>query len=369
MRAFVEKIIPIISIAFVLAGCGGNTDEIEVVRVWPGTAGIENADISVNGPAAGRKAGLVPDVGGIFDESFNQGAWEGMEALNMATGANIEYLEPESEAEFKEDLQALADNGCELCWGVGYSCADALLECAKENEDVHFAIVDNAYEEVPDNVTGVVFRAQEPSFLVGYIAGVTSRTQKIGFVGGVKSGILDQFQYGYMAGAKYAASLFAKDIDIRVEYIDSFSDSKKGNETAVRMYEGGCDVIFHAAGGAGTGVIEAAAEKRRYVIGVDRDQSYLAPRFVLTSALKNVNVAVEKVSTAYFAGEEIGGMNMSFGLTEGAVGIPDKHPNFRDEIYDSVLDLEDRIKSGEIKVPANESEYKQYIAGLENTAD
>ena len=124
-------------------------------------------------------------------------------------------------------------------------------------------------------------------------------------------------------------------------------------------------MIFHAAGGAGNGVIEAAEEKRRFVIGVDRDQSYLSPRFVLTSALKNVNVAVEKVSAAYFQGEDIGGRNMSFGLTEGAVGIPDKHPNFRDEIYDSVLDLEDKIKSGEIKVPVNEEEYRQFLSEIE----
>ena len=365
MKEFTKKLLLITGITFILTGCNKAADDIEVVRVWPGEMGIENAQVALNGPGAGRMAGLVPDIGGIFDDSFNQGAWEGMEALSLSTGANIEYLEPETADEFQEDLQALADNGCELCWGVGYSCADALLEVAKANEDVHFAIVDNAYDEVPDNVTGVVFRAQEPSFLVGYIAGVTTRTQKIGFVGGVSSELLDQFEYGYKAGAMYAASLFSQDMRVEVEYLDSFTDAQKGKEVAEKMYDGGCDVIFHAAGGAGNGVIEAAEAKRRYVIGVDRDQSYLAPRFVLTSALKNVNVAVEKVSTAYFLGEEIGGRNMSFGLTEGAVGIPDKHPNFRDEIYDSVLNLEDKIKSGEIKVPANEEDYKQFLADLE----
>lgn len=365
MKEFTKKILLITGLIFILTGCNKAADDIEVVRVWPGETDAENAQLDLNGPGAGRKAGLVPDIGGINDDSFNQGAWEGMEALNRSTGASVEYLEPETADEFEGDLQALADNGCELCWGVGYSCADALLKVAKANKDVHFAIVDNAYDDVPDNVTGVEFRAQEPSFLVGYIAGVTTRSQKIGFVGGVSSELLDQFEYGYKAGAMYAASLFSKDMQIEAEYIDSFTDAQKGKEVAVKMYEGGCDVIFHAAGGAGNGVIEAAEEKRRFVIGVDRDQSYLSPRFVLTSALKNVNVAVEKVSAAYFQGEDIGGRNMSFGLTEGAVGIPDKHPNFRDEIYDSVLDLEDKIKSGEIKVPVNEEEYRQFLSEIE----
>ena len=364
MKKVLKTISIILAFSFVMYGCDNSDDEIQEVRVWSSDSEDFADAISEYGVAAGRKVGIVTDVGGIDDESFNQGAWEGMQNLALSTGADISYLESGSEADFAPNLRSLTDSGCELCWGVGYSCADALLECAKENPDVHYAIVDSSYDDIPDNVTGVVFRAQEPSFLVGYIAAAVSRSGKVGFVGGVKSDLIDQFQYGYMAGAQYAASLFGKDVAMDIEYADSYTDPERGYEIATGMFRNGCDVVYHAAGFTGTGVIEAAAENRRFVIGVDRDQSYLAPKYVLTSALKNVNVAVEKVSASYLAGEDIGGRNLSFGLTEGAVGIPEDHPNLRDEIYDSVLRLEDKIKAGNLKVPSNESEYTQFVAGL-----
>lgn len=353
------------ALGIIFTGCQSNDDEVEIVKVWPKYSEESDDPGSPNGFAAGRKVGMVTDVGGIDDESFNQSAWEGMQELSSATGAEVGYVETASADDYKTNLQSLADEGNELCWGIGYACADALKDCAAGNPEVHFAVVDNAFDEVPANVTGVVFRAQEPSFLVGYIASMVSRSGKIGFVGGMKSETLDQFQYGYMAGARYAANIVGKDIILKTEYIDSFTDYEKGKAAAAKMYEDGCDVIFQAAGGAGIGVIDAAKNARRYVIGVDRDQSYLAPKNVLTSALKNVSVAVERVSVSYLSGEDIGGRNLSFGLTEGAVGIPETHPNLRDEIYDSVLRLEDRIKSGELQVPANEEEYRQFISDLE----
>ncbi len=136
-----------------LCGCQTEDDEIQVVRVWSPEAEGGDDDGGTHGFASGRKVGMVTDVGGIDDESFNQGAWEGMQLLTSSTGADIEYRESSSEADFVPNLKSLIDNDCELCWGVGYACSDAILECSKENPDVHFAIVDNAYDDSPDNVT------------------------------------------------------------------------------------------------------------------------------------------------------------------------------------------------------------------------
>ena len=153
-------------------------------------------------------------------------------------------------------------------------------------------------------------------------------------------------------------------MNVSVQYAKSFSDSAKGKAIAGKMFTDGCDVVYHAAGGTGTGVIEAAKEAGKWAIGVDRDQAYLAPDNVLTSALKNVNVAVEEVSKEYMAGQKIGGQTLEFGLTEGAVGIPEEHKNYSDEIYNAALKIADDIKAGTIKVPATEADYNTYVESL-----
>ncbi len=368
-RIFISLFILLIPL-LLLSGCSGSSDDIEVVKVWivdEGSDADEGGDVDADTPDDGtvKKVGMVTDVAGIDDESFNQSAWEGLEELAATGKVKTTFIESESEDDFQDNFRQIADEGCGLCWGVGFACADALLEVAGEKPDVHFAVVDSSYEDTPDNITGVVFRAQEPSFIVGYIAASVTRTGRIGFVGGIPGEIIDQFQYGFQAGVDYASYLYGKKVNVIVEYADSFQDEDKGYEIAKNMYDGGCDVVYHAAGGAGLGVIKAAKECNAYVIGVDRDQSSLSPEHVLTSALKNVNVAVARVSESYLRGEDIGGATLSFGLTEGAVGIPDDHSNYRDEIYDSALMVEDKIKAGEIVPPASAAQYKEFIKTLD----
>ena len=263
-----------------------------------------------------------------------------------------------SAKDFYANFEKLADEGCGLCWGIGFGCADALLQIAQDRPGTHFAIVDSSFENTPENISAVVFRAQEPSFLVGYIAAAVTHTGKIGFVGGVRGEIIDQFQYGFQAGVDYAAALYGKNVEITIEYADSFGDAQKGYEIADAMYRSGCDIVYHAAGATGIGVIEAAKDNGKFVIGVDKDQSALAPGNVLTSAMKKVDVAVERVSGSYLRGEQVGGKTISFGLTEGAVGIPEDHTNYRDEIYDSARMIADRIKAGEIVPPKSAEEYE-----------
>ena len=257
------------------------------------------------------------------------------------------------------------DNGNELCWGIGFACADAAMESAAANPDVHFACVDNAFDDLPSNLTGVVFRAEESSFMVGYIAAAVSKTEKVGFVGGIASAVIEQFESGYEAGVAYADKKLGKNVKVVSQYAESFSDAAKGKSIANKMFTSdGCDVVYHAAGGTGMGVIEAAKEAGKFAIGVDRDQAYLAPKNVLTSSLKNVNVAVDEVSRRMIIGQEIGGQNLSFGLAEDAVGIPENHENYSDEIYEQALEVGEQIKAGKIKPPASMKELKQYLETL-----
>lgn len=311
------------------------------------------------------KVSMVTDTGGVNDQSFNQSSWEGLQKLKTETGANISYMESKQESDYATNLDKAVDGNNKLVWGIGYAMANAVLKAAKENPDINFAIVDNAYDQTPPNLTGVVFRAQEPSFLVGYIAAKTTKTNKVGFVGGSKSAVIDQFEWGYKAGVAYGAKEMNKKVSVVAQYAESFSDSAKGKAITSKMYASdGCDIVFHAAGNVGTGVIEAAKEAKKYAIGVDKDQAYLAPDNVLTSALKLVNKAVDDVSKKVMNGEKVGGTTVNLGLTEDAVGIPTEHKLMGDATYNSAIALEQQIKDKKIVPPATEKDYNAYVKTL-----
>lgn len=334
------------SMVLSLAACGGAKEKTE------DQASGQKSDFSV---------AMITDTGGINDQSFNQSAWEGLQELNKETGAEVNYIESKQASDFVTNLERLGDSGAKLLWGIGYACADAVLEAAESNPDLQYAIVDNSYENTPDNVTGVIFRGEEPSFMVGYVAGKTTETNKVGFVGGISSGFIEQFQYGYEAGVQYAAKELGKEIEVSVQYAESFNDVAKGKAIANKMYSDGCDVVYHAAGGTGIGVIEAAKEADKWVIGVDRDQAYLAPDHVLTSALKLVGKAVKEVSTDIMKGEHSGGQTLAYGLTEECVGISEEHKNMPEGVYEATLEVGEKIKSGDIKVPVSKDEYEAFI--------
>lgn len=306
---------------------------------------------------------MVTDTGGVNDQSFNQSSWEGLQSFEKNNkGTKVSYLESKQESDYATNLDKAVDGDNKMVWGIGFAMADAITNAAKSNPDVSYAIVDNSYgDKTPANVTGVMFKAQESSFLVGYIAAKSTKTNKVGFVGGIKSGIIDQFQYGYQAGVQYAAKELNKQVDVDVQYAESFSDASKGKAIANKMFSSGCDIVFHAAGGVGVGVIEAAKEANKFAIGVDRDQAYLAPDNVLTSALKLANVAVEDLSKQVMNGTKIGGKTYTYGLKENAVGIPTENKNMDQAVYKAAMVVQDKIKDGSIVPPYNEQTYNEYI--------
>lgn len=356
------------AMAVSMSACGGtgtassSTASTADSSAAASTEGSSAATSTTGTNAKNFKIRMVTDTGGVNDQSFNQSSWEGLQNLKKTIGADVNYVESKQESDYATNLDKAADDDAKLIWGIGFAMAESIGKAAKANPDIAYAIVDNGYDAktMPKNVTGVMFRAQEPSFIVGYIAGKTTKTGKVGFVGGIKSNIIDQFEYGYKAGVDYAAKELKKKITVDAQYAESFSDAAKGKAIANSMFSSGCDIVFHAAGGVGVGVIQAAKDAGKYAIGVDRDQAYLAPKNVLTSALKLVHAAVEDVSKKAIAGKSIGGQTFTYGLTEDAVGIPEEHKLMGDATYNAALKVEEQIKSGKIVPPANKGDYAKF---------
>ena len=304
---------------------------------------------------------MITDGGGVNDQSFQQSAWEGMKKFAARTNSKVRYVECPQTADFALNIDKLADEKTDLIWGIGFKTADTIELAAKTNPELNYAIVDFSFgEKTPENVTGVVFRAEESSFLVGYIAALTTKTNSVGFVGGIKGMVIEQFEYGYRAGVAYGAKQLGKNIDVKVQYAESFTDSAKGKAIAIKMFDS-CDVVFHAAGGAGVGVIEAAKESGKWAIGADMDQSDLAPNNVLTSAIKDVGTAIDLISTKAMNGENIGGKTFYFGIKEGCVGIPSDNPNIDKKVYSLAEQVCKKIADNQIVPPGTLEAYNDFL--------
>ncbi len=320
-----------------------------------GEAGGEAAEDTI-------EIAMVTDTGGVNDQSFNQSAWEGLQSLDEDYDeVEVSYLESTQESDYEPNLQALYDAGNDLIWGIGFLMADAIRTQAELNPDQRYAIIDFAWNDYPDNLVGVVFKAEQASFLVGYIAGRMTETGTVGFVGGIEGAVIDGFDYGYHAGVKYAS----QDVEVLRQYAESFNDAAIGKSIATNMYRQGADIVFHAAGGVGDGVIEAAREQDQWAIGVDRDQNDLAPEHVLTSAMKRVGQAMYNVGEQLVNGNWDGGRTIVYGLAEDGVGIaPTSDEDVPQEILDEVAEIRQMIIDGEIEVPFNEETYDEFMSNM-----
>ncbi len=309
----------------------------------------------------GKKVAMITDIGGINDESFNQSAWNGMLRLEKE-GVEISFLESAKEADYKTNLDRKTEEKPDLIWGIGFMMADAVADASKAHKDQLYAIIDVGYPdgELP-NAVGAMFHSEESSFLVGYIAGHMTKTDHVGFILGMEGDVMFRFQYGYLAGVAYAAKELGKEIKVDCVTINTFGDTAVGKATATKMYSDGADIVYHAAGQAGSGAITAAKELGKWVIGVDLDQSPLAPDNVLTSALKNVDQAVYGLSKKVFDGEQVGGKTFFFGLKDGGVGIPEtSSKHVPKEILDKTKEVEKKIIDGTITCPITEEEFKAW---------
>ncbi|SFL13290.1 BMP family lipoprotein [Halanaerobium salsuginis] len=267
--------------------------------------------------AAETNVGIVLSTGGLGDLSFNDAAYRGLQKAKSELGIDFDYIEPADPSEDQTALRRFASRGYDLVIGVGFQMADSLQTVASEYPDVKFAHVDQSFEDVPDNIVTLNFAEWEGSFLAGALAALTTETNNIGFVGGVDYSLIHRFEGGFYQGAKY----INPDITIQSKYADSFGDPARGREIALGMIDDGADVIYHAAGGSGSGVFQAAQEEDIYAIGVDSNQNFVAPGHVIASMLKKVDNAVYDTVKSVVDGNYEGGQNLLYTLADGGVDL------------------------------------------------
>lgn len=298
------------------------------------------------------KVGLVTDVGGVNDGSFNQSAWEGLQRAAEEFGIEANYLESSTDADYTPNIETFIDEEYDLIISVGYMLADATKAAAEANPDCKFAIIDDASIDL-DNVTCLMFRQEQGSYLVGYVAGLMTESNNIGFVIGMANDTMNQFGYGYCAGALDANP----DITIQQFNVNSFADSATGKTNANTAITNGADIIFHAAGATGLGVIEACQEAGIKAIGVDSDQSSIAPDTIITSAMKRVDISVYDSVVALMDGTLEGGVK-TYDLAAGGVDIAPTQDLLPEEVIKAVDEVKEKIISGEITVPSNKEEFE-----------
>jgi basic membrane protein A and related proteins len=340
--------------------------------------------------AARQKVGLVTDIAGRGDQSFNDSALRGLELW----GAGQRYsggryaeasaqerakslgqaqlpllpvaplvLQSKAPEDYEPNLQLLVDQGAALTIGVGYLLEPAVEAIARRNPEARFVLIDSPLLDAQGkpftlpNVHTVVFKEEEGSFLVGALAGLVTRTGKVGFVGGMEVPLIRKFEAGFRAGVMTTNPQAAR--SLLVSYTGSFDNVSAGKQVGQDLLAKGADVVFHAAGGDGLGVIQAVKEARAagrkvFVIGVDSDQSHVAPEAVLTSMVKRVDLAVytatrELVEGAFRPGDLV------MGLKEGGVGYAPVRVDFpgKAEALAKVEALGRRVAAGELKVPAS----------------
>ena len=306
---------------------------------------------------SGIRVGLVFDVGGKNDKSFNEAAWRGLERARTELGANVQYIEPTEGADRESALRTLAARGVDLVIGVGFIFGPDLERLAAQFPAVKFAGIDYAPSQgvAPrDNLAALAFREHEGSFLVGAIAGLVSRTHVVGFVGGMKIPLIRKFEAGYVAGVKHVCPTCRVLGAYAGTEPKAFADPSLGEELASAQYASGADIIFHAAGKTGDGVFAAAKHHRALAIGVDSDQYEAMPCCVLTSMVKRVDVAVVEVVREVSEKRFRGGMHELGLADEGVTFVADERNRhlLPPEVVQRARAIALEIQAGTIQVPA-----------------
>jgi len=329
----------VLAFALVASACGGDDEG-------------EGADVAV---------GLVFDIGGRGDQSFNDSAAAGLDRAEEELGIGASEASANDDGSNREELLNLQADESDLVFGVGFLFAEPMANAAGANPDVNFAIVDDASVDLP-NVAGLVFAEQEGSFLVGAAAALKTTNNKVGFIGGVNIELIQRFEAGFVAGVRH----IDPSIEIDIQYISEppdfsgFTDPAAGKIVAQSMFQDGSDVVYHAAGGSGNGLFQAAKEysdangTKVWAIGVDSDQYLTASEdvkeFILTSMLKRVDVAVYNTIQSQVDGTFTGGP-VTFDLSVDGVGYSTTG-GYVDDIAEQLDALKQEIIDGAITVPS-----------------
>lgn len=349
------------ALTIVGCGCGGNQQSTGGDMNTPSQPG--GAGRTSSTPKIGKHivVGVVFDSGGKGDKSFNDSADAGTVLAKKDLDVDIKTTESRSAKDYEANLTTLAEGGCNVVFAIGISQNKAVEAVAPKFKDVKFAIVD-AVVDMP-NVRSLVFSEEQGSFLAGYVAGLTTKTNKIGFVGGQQLALIKKFQAGFEAGAKTSNP---KVEVLPAKYTDSWDDIDKGKAAADVLFNDGADIVYHAAGRCGVGVINSAKDHSKFAIGVDSDQDDMAKGHVLTSMIKHVDQAVyqtikDVATDGFTAGTKV------YDLKSGGVGLSPmrftKNIVGKDTMSKEAK-IEDQIKKGTLVVPSTPDQLTAYLSKL-----
>lgn len=294
---------------------------------------------------------IVYDMGGKFDKSFNEAAYNGMQRWTKETGKPYLEFEIANESQREQAIRRMAEKGASPIIGVGFSQASSIEKVAKEFPKLKFAIVDMVVN-LP-NVESVVFKEQEGSFLVGAMAAMASKTGKVGFVGGMDIPLIRRFACGYEQGAKFINAKAEVYQNMTGTTGAAWNDPGRGGELAKAQFAKGADVVFAAAGGTGIGVYQAAKDSGKLAIGVDSNQNHLQPGTMLTSMLKRVDVAVYNVSKNHKPGVTV------LGLKEGGI-------DYAMDTHNAKLvsaDMKKKVDAAKADIISGKIKVADYMAG------
>ena len=307
--------------------------------------------LSATAQAADVKPAVIYDMGGKFDKSFNEGVWNGVKRFQDETGIEVMEFEVTNETQREQAMRRMAERGATVILGVGFAQADAIAKVSAEFPDTQFSIIDVSWLEGA-NLRQYAFKEHEGSYLVGVAAAKASETGKVGFIGGMDIPLISKFACGYVGGAKSVNANIEVYQNMTGTTPSAWNDPAKGAELTRSQIDRGADVVYHAAGGTGGGVIQAAADAGKLAIGVDSNQNGLAPGSVLTSMLKRVDVAayntfMDAKNDAFTSGVQI------LGVAEGGVGwaLDENNASLITADIKAAIDAaEADILSGKVKV-------------------
>lgn len=342
------SIVLVAAMALSMVACGGAASTSTSTSASTGTSEAASGEAT-----SGKEitVGMITDVGGVNDRSFNQTSWEGLQALAKENpNISVSYLESKTDADYSANIETYLSEDTDLIICVGYMLAEATKAAAEANPDQLFAIIDDSSIDLP-NVACLMFSQAEASYLVGIVAGLATESNTVGYVQGMVSDSMNQFGCGFIAGVKSVNP----EATVLQFNANNFGDPTGGNTAATDMITKGADVIFHAAGATGNGVIEACKANGVYAIGVDTDQAPLAPETVITSAMKRVDIAAQDISLAVANGTFTPGVHL-YSLENGGVDLSPTRDLLTDEMLTAVEDAKAKIIAGEVQVPSTPEE-------------
>lgn len=303
------------------------------------------------------KISLLTGETGI-DDPYYKDAWEGLQKADKQNKMGIEYVKNKSDKDYPAKLADLAKAKREVIITIGSGAIPAVLEAAEKNPKIKYICLDAApVDSIPANVLTVSYKVEEASFLAGYLAGKTTKSNVVGFISGDNKEKSEAYYYGFKAGLRKANST----CELMKGIAGTFANTNRLEEMTERMVEAKADIVFHVAGSAGKGMIKVMDKYGKYAIGADVDQNNLAPQSVITSVLKNNGLVINELLQDYQDKKLSFGQNLTYGLAEKGVGLAESTESMiSDATYQSILQYEEKITSGQEKIPSTENEYLSF---------